>query len=192
MENICNKIRSRKTANDVIYTPKPVALLMIEMCDIKLNDIVLDPSMGDGVFFDNLPVYCIKDYCEITMNKDFFNYHDKVDLVIGNPPYSLWNKWIKHTMEITDKFCYIFGCFNFTDKRVKDILDNGFGLTKFHILKIDWWFGHSYICVFEKNKPSIITVSNEIILCEICDSRCKRSRGGNGMNECTKLIIQEK
>ena len=119
------------------------------------------------------------------MNKDFFNYHNKVDLVIGNPPYSIWDKWIKHTMTITDKFCYIMGCLNFTDKRVRDIINNGYGLTKFHILKVDWWFSPSYICIFEKNKPSIISVSDKRVLYDICDSRCKRGRC-NGMNDCTK------
>ena len=52
---ITTNIRYRTTKNDVIYTPKPVALLMIDMCDIKEGDKVLDPSRGGGVFFDNLP-----------------------------------------------------------------------------------------------------------------------------------------
>ena len=139
------------SSNDIIYTPKPVAELMIELCEITSNIKVLDPSKGGGVFYDNLPDYCIKDYCEIEENKDFFEYNEKVDLVIGNPPYSLWNKWIIHTMEITDKFCYIMGCFNFTDSRLRKFLDNGFGITKFHLLKIDWWFSPSFIVIFEKN-----------------------------------------
>ena len=148
MHKIANNIKSRKTANDKINTPKNVALLMIEMCDIKENDKVLDPSKGKGIFYNNLPNNCEKFYCEIDENNDFFDFNDKVDLIIGNPPYSLWTKWLEHTIEITDKFCYIFGCFNFTDKRLRDILNNGFGLTKFHILKIDWWFSPSYLCVF--------------------------------------------
>ena len=56
-------------------------------------------------------------------------------------------------------------------------------------LKIDWWFGHSFLCVFEKNKPSIISVSNERIFCDICHGRCKRGRAGKGMNDCTNKPI---
>ena len=186
---VAKTIRARKTANDVIYTPKSVALLMIEMCDIKEGHIVLDPSKGGGIFYNNLPDNCIKDYCEITENKDFFEYKQRVDLIIGNPPYSLWSKWLEHTMTITDKFCYIFGGWNFTDTRLRDILDNGFGLIKFHLLKVDWWFGHSFICIFEKNKPSIISVSNKRIYCDICNNRCKRGRGGRGMNECSNTPL---
>jgi type I restriction-modification system DNA methylase subunit len=131
-------------ANDIIYTPKPVALKMIDMCDIKEGAFVLDPSKGGGIFYDNLPTTCVKDYCEITENKDFFEYNKSVDLIIGNPPYSLWDKWIEHTVKITNKFCYILGCLNFTDARVRKIFDNGFSITKIHLLKIDWWYSPSF------------------------------------------------
>ena len=176
-------------ANDIIYTPKPVALIMIKLCKIKNGSKVLDPSKGGGVFYDNLPTNCIKDYCEITENKDFFDYNDNVDLIIGNPPYSLWDKWIEHTMKITNKFCYILGCFNFTDARVRKILNNGFGITKIHLLKIDWWYSPSYIVIFEKDKKSIISVEPKVILCDICNGRCKRGRAGNHSNTCTNLNI---
>tara|TARA_R110000787_G_scaffold38287_2_gene96630 strand:- start:2459 stop:2650 length:192 start_codon:yes stop_codon:yes gene_type:complete len=55
MNKISNGIKHRQKANDVIFTPKPVAELMIKMCNIQPNDKVLDPSKGGGVFFDNLP-----------------------------------------------------------------------------------------------------------------------------------------
>ena len=145
-------IKGRKTSNDKIYTPKPVAIKMIEMCDIHKTDKVLDPSFGEGVFYNNLPE-CKKSYCEIELNKDFFNETERYDLIFGNPPFSIWDKWIEHTMKLTDKFCYIMGCFNFTDCRVRKILNNGYGITKFHLLKIDWWFSPSLVVLFEKNKP---------------------------------------
>lgn len=183
-----NKIQNRDNPNDVIFTPKDVALKMIEMCEIKKEMSVLDPSRGGGVFFDNLPE-CQKDYCEITEKKDFFKCEKKYDLIIGNPPYSLWTKWIEHTMKLTNKFCYILGVLNFTDTRIRDIISNGFGITKIHLLKVDWWFGHSIIIVFEKNKPSIMTVEEKTIFCDICHSRCKRGRLGYKVNDCSKNII---
>jgi hypothetical protein len=132
---IANKLKT--SPNDIIYTPKPVALKMIEMCDIKPDMKVLDCSRGGGIFYDNLPE-CDKDWCEITEGRDFFEYNNRVDLIIGNPPFSLWNKWIEHTMKLTNKFCYIMGCFNFTDKRLRNIIDAGYGITQLHLLKIDW------------------------------------------------------
>ena len=186
ISKIANKLK--KSSNDIIYTPKPVALKMIEMCNIKDGDTVLDPSMGGGVFYNNLPSNCIKSYCEITENKDFFNETERYDLIIGNPPYSLWTKWIEHTMKLTDKFCYIFGIMNITDTRLNYIHNNGFGVSKIHLLKIDWWFGHQYLFLFEKNKPSIITVEPSRIFCDICNNkRCKRGRNKNSSNECTNI-----
>jgi hypothetical protein len=183
LNKVCNKQKISK--NDIIYTPKPVALKMIEMCDITPKMKVLDPSRGGGVFYDNLPD-CQKSYCEIEENKDFFNETERYDLIIGNPPYSCWTKWLKHTIKLTDKFCYIFGTLNLTPPRLKFLFDNGFGITKIHLLSIQWWFSNSFLIVFEKNKPSIMTVQTNRIYCDICNSSiCKRGRNGNLMNECT-------
>ena len=185
-QKVTISIKNRKEANDRIYTPKPVALKMIEMCNLKEGDTILDPSLGGGIFYDNLPEYVNKDWCEIDKGKDFFEYDKKVDCIIGNPPYSLLNKWLDHTMELTDKFCYILG-FNLNDTRLKRITDKGFGITRMHIIDIDWWFAHSFILIFEKNKPSIITAEPQRILCDVCNARCKRGRNGNSPNQCANL-----
>ena len=182
---IGNDVKWRKKANDKIYTPKPVALKMIEMCDLKEGDLVLDPSYGGGVFYDNLPEYVNKYWCEIEKGKDFFEYDKRVDCIIGNPPYSLWDKWLEHTVKIADKFCYIFGILNLTNIRLRKIIDNGYGITKIHLINIDWWFGHYYLIVFEKNKPSIMSVEPTKILCDICGEKCNRGRAGNSFNQCT-------
>jgi hypothetical protein len=175
----------KRKSNDIVFTPLPVAKKMIEMCDITPDMTVLDPCYGKGVFYENLPE-CKKEFCEITMEKDFFDETRRFDLIIGNPPYSLWNKWIDHTMELTDKFCFIFGNMNLTDSRLRHIFDAGYGITHFHLLKIEFWFSTSYLVVFEKNKPSIITVQSSHIVCDICNSSCRRGRKPNGMNECSK------
>ena len=177
MSSITKNIKMRKNANDTIYTPKVVAELMIDFCDIKPADKVLDPSRGGGVFYDNLPE-CIKDYCEITEDKDFFNYDKEVDIIVGNPPYSLWSKWIKHTIKLNPKkFCYIFGIFNLTQFRLQKIYDAGYIVSKLHFIQIDWWFSTSFLVVFEKgeeNKDSLFSFSGKRIFCENCGGRCKR------------------
>jgi hypothetical protein len=179
-------LEQKKKKNDLVYTPLSVALKMIEMCDIKPEMKVLDPCRGKGIFYNNLPP-CEKKWCEISDDKDFFNETERYDLIIGNPPFSLWNKWLEHTIKLTDKFCYIIGCLNFSDKRMRDIMNKGYGLTKFHLVKIEWWFSCAFICVFEKNKESIISVSPERVLCDICNSRCLRGQKGNDMNTCSKI-----
>lgn len=185
MRHTANSIQSKKSKNDIYYTPKSIALKMIEICDLKPNDKVLDPCLGGGIFYNNFPDYCDKDWCEIEKDKDFFKYTNKVDCIVGNPPYSLWSKWLEHTIKLTDKFCYIFGTMNLTDVRLKYIFDNGFGITKIVLTKIDWWFGNSFLILFEKGKPSILTVEPRVF-CDKCNSsKCKIGRNGNNPNLCT-------
>lgn len=188
LQKLANKIQHRKSPNDNIYTPLSVALKMIEMCDIKEGEKVLDPCFGGGIFYNNFPEGCEKFYCEIEQGKDFFDFDTRVDWVIGNPPFSIWNEWIAHTIKITDKFCYIFGSLNFSDVRIRTIIENGFGVTKIHCVRIKWWFSHQYMVVFEKNKQSIITVSESVIRCDVCNDKpkcCKRGLQGNSYNICT-------
>jgi len=174
MSKIGHSIKSRKNANDVIYTPKPVAKLMIDLCNIKPTDKVLDPSKGGGVFFNNLPD-CIKDYCEIEEDIDFFKYDKEVDIIVGNPPYSLWTKWLEHTIKLNPKkFCYIFGQMNLTIPRLKQIEKEGYKMTKIHLCKVYWWFGHSFVCVFEKSDKDSIMSYSDRFFCDICNKRCKR------------------
>ncbi len=182
----CQKKEYKLKPNDVIYTPKPVAELMIKMCNIQPNEKVLDPSKGGGVFFDNLPE-CDKSYCEITEDIDYFDASGKYDLIIGNPPYSLWNKWLEHTIKLNpNKFCYIFGVYNLTPPRLQNIFDAGYIVSKFHICKVDWWFSPSFIVVFEKGKKedSIISITRERFYCDKCGKRCGRGSKGNSFNKC--------
>ncbi len=196
MNNSCNKIKYREKANDKIYTPINLAKIMIDLCEIKNNDIVLDPCRGKGAFYNNLPK-CKKYYCEIDENKDFFDWDKKVDLIIGNPPYSLWNKWIEHTMKYCNKFCYIFGFLNFMPERIDLILNEGFKIKKMILCKVAWWFGQSIIVLFEKNYNGKIEFDNirDRIQCDICNKKCHRGllrgRGKDrrkyGMNECSNI-----
>jgi hypothetical protein len=172
--------------NDVVYTPLSLARKMIEMCDITPDMKVLDPSKGKGVFYDNLPE-CDKRWCEITEGKDFFDETEKYDLIIGNPPYSIWTKWLDHTTKITDKFCYIFGAMNMNPERMNRIHNAGFGLTKIMMVDVRYWFAYSFAVVFERHKPSILTI-HPPIPCE-CGKSCGRGSKGKGPNECGKLQV---
>lgn len=158
-----NKIRTRKTPNDVFYTPLSMAQKLIEMTDIKPNEKVLDPSKGLGVFYDNLP-QCTKEWCEITEGKDFFQYNEPVDVIIGNPPFSIWTKWLEHTIKLNPhKIAYIFGAINLTPRRLKLLEDAGYRLTKLHIVDIKGWFSNTFLAVFDKVNPAVITYTPYVI-----------------------------
>jgi len=179
-------IKSRKYANDRIYTPEKVAKMMINMCEIEKDDKVLDPSRGGGVFYNNFPE-CDKDWCEIDEGIDFFDYDKEVDIVLGNPPYSLWTKWIRKTIELNPKkICYIFNIGNLTPYRIDELKKAGYGIKKLIFIKIDWWFSVSFLVLFEKDYKSenIINI-RPLVMCEKCGKRCDRGRKGKSYNKCS-------
>jgi len=151
------QIKERETANDVFDTPISLAKLLIEMAEIKESDRVLDPCRGTGIFFDNLPP-CRKDYCEITEGKDFFDYHESADVIIGNPPFSQLKQWLEHSAILCPrKICYVLGCLNLTPQRVSFLKRHGYKLTKIHLTTVVGWFGNILCVVFDKEGDDCMT-----------------------------------
>jgi hypothetical protein len=89
--------------SDIVYTPIHVSKHIIEW--LKPVGKILDPCKGDVAFYNYLPAD--KHYCEITEDKDFFYFNDKVDWIIGNPPYSIFEEFLKHAFEISDNVSYL-------------------------------------------------------------------------------------
>ena len=84
-------------------TPSDIAKSLVEMAEIKDNDIILEPSAGQGVIADLIPKENIKLVIELNSNNakilenkgyqvictDFLTYNNyKFDKVIMNPPFS--------------------------------------------------------------------------------------------------------
>lgn len=178
---IMNSIQSRKNPNDKIYTPSKVVDIMLDFCDYKEGQLVLEPARGLGAIYDKLKKP--KDYCEIEEDKDFFNYEKKVDLIITNPPYSILDKFLNHTYTLCNKFCFLIGSYSLTPKRIQTMNSNGFYITKMLLTQIPSWFQRSYIIVCEKldKEPNNI-IFKSINLgnkCLYCGCPCGGMRGKN-------------
>lgn len=92
----------RASGNDEIYTPHWAAKDIVD--HYKPFGKILEPCRGKGVFTDLMPG-C--DWCEINDGKDFFDYDEKVDWIISNPPYSLIRKFVLHSFKISDNIVYL-------------------------------------------------------------------------------------
>ena len=88
---------------DIVYTPDDVARDIVTW--LKPKGLCLDPCYGDGSFHKHLPKN--SDWCELQKGKDFFDYNKKVDWIVGNPPYSIFEEWLHHSFEIADEVAYI-------------------------------------------------------------------------------------
>ena len=162
---ISHNIKNRKDANDVFITPLEVAKQQINLHNIRDDDLWLDPCRNnkDGSYYHNYPTNVKKDWCEILEGKDFFEYTNSPQVICGNPPYSIINKWIEKTLSLNPReFSLLLGIGNLTTRRIQIIENAGYGLSKMKMLKIHKWYGMSCIVVFEKNKKSIIEYDRKI------------------------------
>lgn len=91
------------TVNDVVYTPAPLARDMVQF--FQPEGRILDPCMGTGAFFYQLPVGAA--WCEIERGRDFYAWETPVDWIIGNPPYSHYSAWLRHSMKVADHIAYL-------------------------------------------------------------------------------------
>ncbi len=89
--------------SDIVYTPNYVASGIIDF--LHPNGVCLDPCRGDGAFHKYMPIG--SDYCELTEGKDFLLYNKKVDWVIGNPPYSIFEDFLRKGFEIANNVSYL-------------------------------------------------------------------------------------
>ena len=119
--------------NDKCYTPLPIAKTIIKL--FPLYGKVLDPFKGKGAFYDQYPDFVDKDWCEIDNGRDFFDYNEKVDWILSNPPYSILDEVLAHSFEIADNVVYLVPVSKvFTSlKRIRGILEYG-NIKEIHIL----------------------------------------------------------
>ena len=152
----------------LMFTPEDISKNIISQLNINENDTVLEPFKGAGSFYNQFP-NCKKFYCEKAENINFFNWQDKVDWVVSNPPFKILvdNKpknglvlIIEHSIKITNKgfgFLVNHNLFNaLTVRRLNLWKDQGFTITYIKVYEIKKWFGRYFFILFEKNKPGIL------------------------------------
>ena len=67
--------------NDIFYTPSDVVddCMKLISISIKESDILLDPFLGNGAFYNKFPDINTKFWCEIEKGVGFFDYNQKID-----------------------------------------------------------------------------------------------------------------
>jgi len=158
--SIATNIKKREVPNDVFYTPLSLVKIHLEKMKkyVKEGDYILDPFFGSGNYFNLYEEFlpnCHYDFTEIEMGKDFFEYNEKVDMIISNPPYSILNAILKKCIQLQPRvISLLLGIHNLTAKRIKLFNDNGYFLDDIHFTKVFKWFGMSIIVTFVKGDKS--------------------------------------
>lgn len=121
-------------SNDVVMTPEYLARALVKHFNPQGNG--LEPCCGSGnilKFLNNA------DWCEITKNKDFFDYYTPVDYIFTNPPWSKIRNFLQHAMELAKDIYFLITINHiWTKARLKDINKNHFAIKE--------------ICIFETPK----------------------------------------
>jgi hypothetical protein len=89
---------NKPTAADSVMTPPELAQMIVN--HYKPFGKCLEPCAGTKIFYDLLPEP--KDWCEITQGRDFLQYKERVDWIITNPPYSIYNIFLQKCFDVSD------------------------------------------------------------------------------------------
>ncbi|MBC8472193.1 MAG: hypothetical protein H8D56_22255 [Planctomycetes bacterium] len=89
--------------SDIVYTPEWVVVDMISY--FKPCGKILEPCAGDGAFIKHLPPET--EWCEIERGRDFYAYSNRIDWIVGNPPYKQILEWLKYSFSLADNIVYL-------------------------------------------------------------------------------------
>ena len=145
---------------DIVYTPDYMAKEIVDL--FKPQGKILEPCSGDGAFLKHLPD---AEWCEIEKGIDFFEWSKKVDWIVGNPPYSIFNIWLRHSFTLADNIVYliplnkIFNDFGM----LKDIYVYG-GIVKVYAIgrgeKVNFPMGYAVGAVhFQRNYKGAMSIT---------------------------------
>lgn len=118
--------KSNEPEKDLVMTPHWLALDILN--HFHVNGSYLDPCKGDGAFFDQCSAQT-KDWCELSLGRDFMEYNGKVDWIVTNPPWSKMRDFLAKGMEVSDNIVYLTTINHYTTKRrMRDMRNMGFGI----------------------------------------------------------------
>lgn len=117
--------------NDVVFTPDDLAKQICEM--FPINGKVLEPCKGEGAFLKHLPNNT--DWCEIAEGRNFYDYSEKVDWIVTNPPYSDYNRFLEHSFKLAENIILLVPVSKMFKSMgtISEILNYG-GIVELHIL----------------------------------------------------------
>jgi uncharacterized protein YodC (DUF2158 family) len=148
--NISHTIKHRTEAKDVFYTPLSVVKKHLEGIDARPTDKWFDGFAGQHIYYDNFPSEN-KDYTEITEGKDFFAYDQPVDILCSNPPYSMIDKVLEHSVKLNPRvISYLLLEGKMTPKRIEYLNKNGYSMTGMYMCKVFKWYGMAVAYTFTK------------------------------------------
>lgn len=144
--------------NSIVMTKPDMAKYLISISDLRIGDLVMEPCLGNGSFYDNLPNYTTNLFCEINLGKDYLDFNGQVDVTLSNPPFVprklFWSFHMKAIQTTRRKVYWLISLSSldvFTPNRIQLMNDMGWYMTNIHIVSDKRWFGRYAWISFEKD-----------------------------------------
>ncbi len=119
--------------HDLVFTPNELAIDIIQ--HFQPYGRILDPCKGNGAFFDHFPGED-NTWCEISLDKDFFDYNQPVDWIITNPPWSKIRQFLEHSYTLTNNIVFLITINHIMTKaRMRKMIACNFGIVEFYGVK---------------------------------------------------------
>lgn len=151
---LSHSIKSKVSRNDKIYTPQKLVQKHIDLVRhlIMPTDVLFEPFAGQGAYLDglrtNFPTNEIKQ-TEIDNGTDFFEFNEYINCIVSNPPYSMIDNVLKHSVELNPRvISYLIGVINLTPKRIYYMNQNGYFIENLFICKVRGWFSMTVAVTF--------------------------------------------
>ena len=153
---------------ELMQTPPDTAKDIISYVSMQISytDTVLEPFLGHGNIYKE--ILNKKFYCDTKDGIDFFDWDQKVDWAISNPPFQILRNGepenaliliINRLMNICNKGFFLLINHklwsSLTVKRLKDWNNNHWVISRIKIFEIKKWYGRYYLVKFEKNGVGI-------------------------------------
>lgn len=146
------------------FTPVEVAKELLKDITFNPNELTLEPCAGREMRIYNL-IPNEKDWCELELGRDFFQYSGRPHKIITNPPFMSQDKKnicvsvIEHCLKVaTDEVWLLLNCQMFnsmTPCRLHKYLRAGWKINFIRILNIPCWFGRYFWVCFKKGAWAI-------------------------------------
>lgn len=156
----------RERKNDIFLTPTEVAKHHIKSamgCWIATSPEMVDPFRNTGVYYDNFPDGCEKDWCEILRGRDALKYDYNGKVVCSNPPYSLITPMLERMVETrAEGISLLIGCLNVTVPRLNKMREAGYTITDVQLYNIKGYMGTSFAITWMRTEgDDVIGVNYE-------------------------------
>ena len=126
-------------SNDVVQTPLHLAKRIVD--HFKPSGRILEPCRGDGHFHRYMPGAF---WCEISEQRDFFDWKEPVDWIVTNPPWSQIRPFLQHSMSLANDIVFLMTVNHvWTKARIRDIYGSGFAIKEICLVEMPVEFPQS-------------------------------------------------